>query len=791
MRCAIVWLVLTSLAWSQPGADTHGITLERIMSDPEWIGLFPEEAYWADDSGGVYFQRKRQGSELRDLVYKDVSTGEERVLGDIERALADARGGRFDPDRIHKVFARNGDVFIHDLISDLTIQLTRTNATERSPAFMLDTSQIMFRRSGDWFVLDTENGSVAQVADVRFEDEPDGDQNEEDGYIDLQQEKLFSSIRQEQEQRKARRDLREAIERADPTRVPGPFYIGRDLHLVDSALSPSGGWLAVVASADEDEARRDVLTRFVTEDGYAQTRSVRPKVGVGAASGNQLFIIDLRRERVFKIDLRDLPGIEADPLFFLREDDRPLEAPRPVRLRDLKWDATGHRLMFQAWSVDHKDRWIAVLDVSGGGVDQWEPKLRSVHRDHDPAWVNWRVGEADWNVNGEGLWFLSEESGYSHLYLWDGYGSQADQVTDGNFEIWDVVELNEGGIFLARTNRTDPAVYEVDRVDVDADTITSVTHFGAEVESFAVSADGTRLLLEVSSWDHPAELFIVDVDGANEATQVTHSVSEAFQSYPWIEPEIVDIPLRGGLSARARVYQFGNGAGRPGVLFVHGAGYLQNVDRGWTYYFREAMFHSLLAYEGYVVVDLDYRASAGYGRGWRTAIYRHMGGPELDDMVDAARWMTEQRGVDADRIGVYGGSYGGFLSIMAVFKEPEVFRCGAALRPVTDWAHYNHGYTSAILNTPDIDPEAYERSSPIEFAEGFVGGLLICHGMLDDNVLVEDTIRLQQRLIELKKQDWDVALYPMESHSFHDPAAWLDEYRRIHRLFERWISPAG
>ena len=156
----------------------------------------------------------------------------------------------------------------------------------------------------------------------------------------------------------------------------------------------------------------------------------------------------------------------------------------------------------------------------------------------------------------------------------------------------------------------------------------------------------------------------------------------------------------------------------PAVLFVHGAGYTQNVHEQWPYYFREQMFHNLLNEHGYVVLDMDYRASEGYGRDWRTAIYRQMGNPELEDLIDGVHWLEQNYSVDPNRIGVYGGSYGGFMTLMALFRAPDVFKAGAALRPVTDWTQYNHEYTSNILNDPAIDPIAYERSSPIEFADG-------------------------------------------------------------------------
>jgi dipeptidyl aminopeptidase/acylaminoacyl peptidase len=220
------------------------------------------------------------------------------------------------------------------------------------------------------------------------------------------------------------------------------------------------------------------------------------------------------------------------------------------------------------------------------------------------------------------------------------------------------------------------------------------------------------------------------------------------------------------------------------VIFVHGAGYAQNVHRYWSSYYREYMFHHLLMENGYLVMDVDYRASSGYGRDWRTAIYRHMGGKDLDDQVDAAKWMVSQHGVDPKRIGIYGGSYGGFITLMALFTQPDVFAAGASLRPVTDWAHYNHGYTSNILNVPQKDKEAYKKSSPIYFAQNLRGALLICHGMVDVNVHFQDTVRLVQRLIELRKENWEVAIYPVEDHGFVEATSWSDEYKRIYKLFE-------
>jgi dipeptidyl aminopeptidase/acylaminoacyl peptidase len=281
----------------------------------------------------------------------------------------------------------------------------------------------------------------------------------------------------------------------------------------------------------------------------------------------------------------------------------------------------------------------------------------------------------------------------------------------------------------------------------------------------------------------PPELYIQPFGAA--PVKVTTSPVPEFSGYAWQDAPIVSVPANDGVRVPGRLYKRRNAQrGGPAVIFVHGAGYLQNVHKGWSQYYREYMFHHLLMERGYTVLDIDYRGSAHYGREWRTAIYRHMGGRDLQDHVDAAKWLVSQHGVDPARIGIYGGSYGGFITLMAMFRHADVFAAGAALRPVTDWAHYNHPYTSNILNVPQDDAEAYKRSSPIYFAEGLKGALLMCHGLVDTNVHAQDTIRLAQKLIELRKENWEMALYPVENHAFVQPSSWADEYKRILKLFE-------
>jgi dipeptidyl aminopeptidase/acylaminoacyl peptidase len=432
------------------------------------------------------------------------------------------------------------------------------------------------------------------------------------------------------------------------------------------------------------------------------------------------------------------------------------------------------------FSDDNKDRWIMLLDISTGS-------LKLLDRQHDNAWIGGpgiSYGQIGWLPDNKTIYFQSEESGYSHLYLLDITTGKKKALSSGNFEVYDPTLSRDKKTWYFISNETDGGIRELYRMPVQGGTRKRLTSFEGGVE-FELSPDEKYFALRVSHANEPWDLFLLENRNKAVPVRITKSVTKEFQAYAWRTPEYIRFRASDGEMVPARLYRpekpVKNG---PAVVFVHGAGYLQNAHRWWSSYFREYMFNNFLVDNGYTVMDIDYRGSAGYGRDWRTAIYRHMGGKDLDDHVDGAKYLVEQCNVDPARIGIYGGSYGGFITLMAMFTKPGTFRAGAALRAVTDWAHYNHGYTSDILNTPSADSLAFVRSSPIYYAEGLEGALLMCHGIIDNNVHFQDIVRLTQRLIELGKDNWELAVYPLESHSFVEPSSWIDEYKRIFRLFE-------
>jgi len=815
---AASFLALAPGALAQPEGE---VTLELIMSDPDWMGNAPQFIYWADDSASVYFLQKREGSEIRDL-YEATLDGQIRRVPDAERATADVRGGDWSSDRSMKVYEREGDIYLKDMATGEIRQLTRTNGRESGPMFLVGDGRIAYSRDREMYIRDLETGLEIQPADLRFEQDPDEKREEEEkkeGYLENQEEELFEIIRKREQRDQEQRAREEELRKADPMRAPEPWWMGDKHELAGAQLAPTGGRLFItMRPKNVADGKNDNMPEWVTESGYVVNRSVRELVGTGDRAAMSAALLNLAGRERIDIDLSELPLIDDDPLAEIKaatearkkaeaddeaesdepeadddpengdeeeaEEDKPAK-PRDVSIFNVQWSDDGAFVAFQARSNDNKDRWTCIVEASTG-------EMTCVEHLRDEAWINWRFNELGWMEGRNTLWFLSEASGYSHLYVADGPSAAARQITSGEFEVDDAAPLRDGSAFIVRANREHPGVREVYRVDAESGAMTRLTTLGGQVGSVALSPDESTLAMLASSTTRPDELFVQALAQNGQPARLTDTTSERFRSIDWAEPEIVPIPSSNvDAPIYSRIYTPADdapGAGpdgkRPAVMFVHGAGYLQNAHKGWSNYFREFMFHTLLTRMGYVVIDMDYRASAGYGRDWRTAIYRRMGEPELEDFHDGVAWLAENRNVDPSRVGVYGGSYGGFMTFMALFRAPDLFACGASLRPVTDWAHYNHGYTSNILNTPEIDPEAYDRSSPIEFAEGLTKPMLICHGMLDDNVFFKDSVRLVQRLIELEKEDWEMAIYPIEPHGFREPSSWLDEYRRILKLFE-------
>jgi dipeptidyl aminopeptidase/acylaminoacyl peptidase len=778
------------------------LTVDSIMRGPDLIGYPPTGLRWSGDSERLYFEWRKPGEDEASTYMVQKAGGTPRKLTDEERKLAPPVNGRWDRTHRRALAVDNGDVVLIDSIAGTRRWIARTTGNEANPRWARNDTHVTFTRDGNLFIVPVGEGGLVQLTDVAVK-KPDPRMTDSQKFLKEEEQKLIEFVKEQAEQKKKDEDrrLREGLPKVD---------LKDNQTAMDLSLSPDEEHVFIIVSERAQGAKIAEVPNYVTESSYSEMIQTRTNVG-DAQEKRLLAILNLKTRKTVWADSsfagegdrrqttasngsngNGAPGLSGPgsaPESQEKPDDK--KPSREVRWSMPAASRDGKSVVGAARSTDNKDRWILLVDPDSG-------KTRVLDRLTDEAWIR-ELGQGGGGFGGptveflpdnRTIWFLSERDGWMHLYTLDVTGDRPapKQLTSGKWEITAAELSADQSKFYLTSTEVHPGERHLFSMPITGGARARVTTMTGSNQA-GVSPDDSTLGLVHSYSTKPPEVYVMPNRAGATATQITTTPTEEWRSFKWADPQVVTFKARDGVDVYARLFtpeMMGakRDGSRPGVVFVHGAGYAQNAHRYWASYFREYMFHNLLASRGYVVLDVDYRASSGYGRDWRTAIYRHMGGKDLEDIVDGAKYISSAHGVNPKRIGVYGGSYGGFITLMAMFTTPDVFAAGAALRPVTDWAHYNHGYTSNILNEPHRDAEAYRRSSPIYFAQNLKGALLICHGMVDTNVHFQDSVRLTQRLIELRKEKWELAVYPVENHGFTEETSWADEYKRILKLFE-------
>jgi dipeptidyl aminopeptidase/acylaminoacyl peptidase len=752
-------------------ADAQNLTVRDIMREPSVAGMRPDSERLSPDGSRIVFSWNAEGKEPRNLYIADSRGGEPRLLVNAEQNyeartpppesklnyglqvrddFVKAReknlfGVEFSPDSKRILFLQNTDIYLLDLEAKdaKPRRLTRTQGAEVSARWLTDES-ILYQSGGNFFVLNLKETSLVQVT-----------------------------------------------REANP-----PAFV-----TIFNVTATEDGKLAAYVVSDGSRQKALFVPNYLDEFTQAPTTRrgfTEQKVYVAPTDGS--------REKPFEINLPKAEGASY--------------------IRSLKWAADNASLLVDRVDKDTKRRQLFYVHNVGSKAEQ----IILVTEENDPKWIASlsRIVEPN-PKNSAQILFASEKDGFNHLYLAAlerakpqpnpageirqenptdaGFTQNVSikQLTSGNFEVDWAKWTTDGDQFVFSSTEENPAEREF--YSFDTQTTKKVKVYDAKKgmkTSPQINKDGGEsiLLYEFSQWNQPSELYAVRVcpgcRGMNIPRQVTKSTPEGFKKINWSAPQFVDIPTRDGKQIKAKIYlpdNFGQNRAKrvfPLVIFVHGAGYLQNTVNGWNNYYREFMFHTLLTQKGYVVLDIDYRGSAGYGRDWRTDVYDFLGGKDYDDHLDAIDFAVKNYAVNAQKIGVYGGSYGGFMAEMLVMRAPEKIAAAAALRPVADWKNYfasSPVYTAERLGFPDKNVEAYRRSSPITYAEKLQKPLLILHGLVDDNVHAQDSIQLIEKLIRLEKTPYfEAMLYPSESHGFQRPTSWTDEYERILMFFEKHLK---
>ncbi len=777
------FLLFSITLFSQNTTNLSTLTIEQIMQGEKFVGTLPENISWSEDSQHIYFDWNPDGDTLPSL-YKVAIKGQSPQKVPVEELKVRPTSGTYNKSRTQKVYSKNGDIFLLEIKTGKRLQITNTLEKENSPVFSGDEQKVIFEKDDNLYAWDRNTGQIEQLTQLKKGYSPHASSKADfDQWLIDDQLSYFEILRE----RKMKSEVEEARKSLIKEERPLAIFYG-DEQISNLTISPNMRFITFRMTTSYS-IKSTQVPDFVTESGYTAERRARRKVGTPQDT-YKMGVYDRQRDTFFMVDTKQIEGIFEKPayLYEYNVDTLPFESqyeqPKEVIIHGPIFNDENQGLVVVR-SLDNKDRWIMLLNPETG-------KLTSLDWQHDEAWIggpgisgwNFFMGNVGWMPDQKSVWFQSEATGFSHLYRVDIETGEKQALTKGKFEILDAQLSQDQRNFYLTASADGLDQQHFYRLPIKGGKMQRITTAPGN-HQVTLSPDEQYLAIRYSYSNQPWELYVMENRPGAQPRQLTKSTTPEFEAYSWRDPEIIHFRARDGAQVPARLYRpEGDTQGGPAVIFVHGAGYLQNAHKWWSSYYREYMFHNLLVDNGYTVLDIDFRASAGYGRNWRTAIYRHMGGKDLDDQVDGAAYLVEEYGIDPDRIGIYGGSYGGFITLMAMFTSPGTFRCGAALRSVTDWAHYNHPYTSNILNTPVTDSIAYRRSSPIYHAEGLEGQLLILHGMVDTNVHFQDVVRLSQRLIELGKDNWELAVFPVEGHGFQEPKSWTDEYKRIFRLFQ-------
>lgn len=744
----------------------QNLTVREIMAEPSIAGQRVEGEKLSPDGTKVVFLWNAEGKPNRDLYMVSTSGGTPAILlrqsampvatptptpenkldygVEVRDEFVNVREnalGNFEwsPDSKKLVFMHNGDLYVLTLGEGKPKRFTKTQAPETGARF-LDNDRIVYSSGGHAFVLNTADATTIQLT-------------------------------------------REANATA---------FIS-----VGGIVPNKAGTMIAYVVSDGSKQRQlivpNFLPEFVTGGGPRRGWSEQ-KVMVMPTDGS--------RDAAFEIKLPKPEGVGWFRRMVWTADGRSLIIDR------LDKD-TKRRQLFYIHNVASKDEQNILIDDDTDA--KWQAPLSTIFEPHPKE--------------ARQLFFASERDGYNHLYLAEltlnnpepnptgvlrqenptDAGTSAKpkitQLTMGPWQVEWAKWMSDKDAILFSSTEGGTAVREFYTVDQDGrrHLYKGCGHVGIKMNPQLSEINGD-LMFEYSQWNRPGELFVMPGDRGSFITsrgcrKVTSTLPAAFEQIKWTEPKLIDIPSRDGKQIKSKIYLPAGHAPKkkyPMAIFVHGAGYLQNTINGWNNYWREFMFNDLLAKKGYVVLDIDYRGSAGYGREWRTDVYDFLGGKDYDDHIDAIDFMVKNYGVDQKRIGAYGGSYGGFMAGMLAMRAPERIAAAAALRPVFDWKNYyaaNPQYTAQRLGFPDKNPEAYKRSSPISYADKLERPLLILHGMSDDNVHVQDSVQLMEKLVRLgKTQYFEAMLYPSENHGFVRPESWADEYERILAFFERHLK---
>src|SRR5437773_5308186 len=478
------------------------------------------------------------------------------------------------------------------------------------------------------------------------------------------------------------------------------------------------------------------------------------------------------------------------------DSGKPVAISTPGEYGGLAW-VDSNRLVFDGQSKDFKKYFIYIADATTGTVktihEVTEDKFWSI-----PDWGE--AGAQPWpSPNGKWIAFLSDQDGWDHLYVMPSSGGDAVQITKGRFEAWRPAWSHDSTRIAFDANMEDhPGDRRIGIATIGDEparaTITYITTSpGTNIGPRWSGGDG-RLVYQHTDTHNSADLFTIGTSVGAQPMRLTDSMPAGIDRSKFVEPQFVHFPGPDGQQVPGWLFvpkNLDRTKKHPAIIWIHGDGVNQNyngwhVQRNYAVYYS---FHQYLLQQGYVVFAPDYRGSIGYGRDWRNGVFMDVGGKDAKDAWMSANYLKSLPYVDADRIGVWGLSYGGFFTLIAMTDQPKLFRAGVDVAGVVDYVMYYsdpyHGdWTASRIGTPEQNPQVYANASPISHIDRLERPLLVLHGTSDVNVPYLESVWLIDEAIKKGKgQLLSYMMYPGEFHYFTRAHVLLDAWHRVDDFF--------
>ncbi len=388
-----------------------------------------------------------------------------------------------------------------------------------------------------------------------------------------------------------------------------------------------------------------------------------------------------------------------------------------------------------------------------------------IYTDTDTCWVDVEFLDIHFLKDGKSFLITSERNGFKHIYHYDYSGKLLKQITNGSYEVDRIIQVDEKNqLIYFSSGYGNPLVRNLYSVKFNGKEVKRITNTNG-TNTINFSKNNIHFILTNSSASSIPKTFLVDVNGKILDTLINNMVLEStLLNYSLSKPEFIQITTGDGVTLNAMMIKppdFDESKKYPVLVYNYSGPGSQIVRDAWGG--PQSLWHQMMAQEGYIIFMIDNRGTGGRGKAFKNIVYKNLGHWEVNDLIEAAKYLQSLPYVDGERIGIWGWSYGGYISALTLLEGNEYYKCAVSVAPVTHWKFYDTIYTERYMSLPELNPEGYERSAVINKAAKLKGKLLLIHGTADDNVHFQNTVVFVSELIKSNKQ-FQVMFYPGKDH---------------------------